>query len=663
MAWAIGQFLQAGKYQIEAVLGVGGFGITYLARDREGHVVVIKTLNDTALADPRFTQLQQDFVNEALWLAKCTHPHIVQVHRVFQEGDLWCMVMEYIAGQDLATRVRQRGVLPEAEALRYIWQTGEALTLMHQNGLLHRDVKPENIMIRVDRPEAVLLDLGIAREFTPNSTQTHTAFLSGGYAPIEQYEYQTRRGAYTDVYAIAATLYYVLTGEIPKESQIRAYNILRYHNDPLEPPQQFNSHISDRTNQAILAGMAVESKDRPQSVQEWLALLPEVSDVSVSPVAHQADYAPLPLASESPPPRMPPQTAAATLPIARGTVGKVPPPERSQSQPPRSGRQRLWWIGGIVVASMVAGSAFALWWMQQRAESRLTSAEASRDEGQYENCIQTAIDIPETLPSIYASAQVVMNECAQGLLDRAQQFADDANYQEAIREVSKIPTDSSVYAAAQEQTEQWADALLQQATQLYEEEGNLEEAISQAQAIPVTTTTGQQIQEIIAQWQEEWAINEQAVQAAQEALNAKNWEEAKAKANSVTTPYWQGRADDIIQQADEQIAAAEAEQRRIAEEEAAQTRESAFAAAEEQCRASEGRNWRENCREYRQLCEEQGGTFVADAGFIGCTPAIESNKDDKENGDNREERRSLEERLPDRNNPPPPPRLVIPGDR
>ncbi|GAB4226410.1 MAG: hypothetical protein Kow00121_54630 [Elainellaceae cyanobacterium] len=671
MAWAIGQSLQAGKYMIEAVLGVGGFGITYLAHDREGSQVVIKTLNDTAQADPRFTRLQEDFVNEALWLAKCTHPHIVQVHRFFQEENLWCMVMEYIAGQDLANRIRQWGILSEAEALRYIWQVGEALTLMHQNGLLHRDVKPENIMIRAERPEAVLLDLGIAREFKPNSTKTHTAFLSGGYAPIEQYEYQTRRGAYTDVYALAATLYYVLTGQIPKESQIRAYNILRYHSDPLEPPQQLNPQVSDRTHQAILQGMAVEFKDRPQSIQEWLALLPENDPAAfpVSTAAHQAYYSPQPFASESPVPASPeppptaPNATAFTLPISPpASPDRPPPPE--PAVPKRSWvptKSRIWLIGGIVAASMVAGSAFALWWTYRRAETRLATAATLSEEGRYEECIAIASDIPNTIQSTYEQAQSALNRCAAGLLDRAQQQADNAEYQTAIQEVAKIPPESTVYADAQTQVEQWSDALLQQATQLYETEGNLEEAIARVQAIPADTSAGEQSQDIIAQWQEEWAANEQALQEAQQALNAGEWNSAREKASSVTTPYWQARAGDIIQQADEQIAAAEAEQRRLAEAAAAETQAAAFSEAEERCRASDGRNWRENCQDYEQLCEEQGGSFVADAGFIGCTPAIESNKTPKD--DKQSEPPPEQNDLPDRNNPPAPPRLIIPGDR
>ncbi|MCA1992136.1 MAG: serine/threonine-protein kinase [Coleofasciculus sp. S288] len=267
MVWKPGQKLQRGKYTIEKVLGQGGFGITYLVKDKQGNPLVIKTLNEYLQRQYNFAKFQQDFLNEALRLAKFRHPHIVRVDEVIQEGEEWCMVMEYIDGEDLAHRVWTRGALSESEALQYIQQIGDALTLIHNHGLLHRDIKPLNIMVRNSASEAVLIDFGIAREFTPNLTQTHTQALSDGFAPIEQYDWRAKRGAYTDVYALAATLYSMLTGEIPAPSPVRAFGT------PLQPPQQLNPKISDRVNQAILKGMEMKPEERPQSVAEWLTIL------------------------------------------------------------------------------------------------------------------------------------------------------------------------------------------------------------------------------------------------------------------------------------------------------------------------------------------------------------------------------------------------------
>ncbi|WP_228019771.1 serine/threonine-protein kinase [Sphaerospermopsis sp. LEGE 08334] len=267
MVWVSGQQLQNGKYTIEKELGEGGFGITYLAKDHQGNLVVIKTLNDAIKKRADFAKFQQDFINEAIKLAKCNHPHIVKIYEVINEDDLWCMVMEYIDGEDLGTLVENHGVLSEEIALKYIQQIGEALTVVHNNGLLHRDIKPQNIMIRSGKSEAVLIDFGIAREFTPNLSKTHTKILSDGFAPIEQYDARAKRGAFTDVYALAATLYSLLTGELPTIAPMRAIGT------EIEEAKKINSQISDRVNHAIIKGMEIKPENRPQSINEWLSLL------------------------------------------------------------------------------------------------------------------------------------------------------------------------------------------------------------------------------------------------------------------------------------------------------------------------------------------------------------------------------------------------------
>ncbi|MBD2607687.1 serine/threonine protein kinase [Scytonema hofmannii FACHB-248] len=152
MAWNPGQPLFGDRYIIERKLGEGGVGITYLAKNRRGELRVIKTLREQILNHPQWIphqdQLRHDFRDEALRLALCRHPHVVQVENVFDEGNLPCMAMEYIEGEDLGKRITNKGALPEGEALQYIRQIGEALILVHEKGLLHRDLKPSNIMMR-----------------------------------------------------------------------------------------------------------------------------------------------------------------------------------------------------------------------------------------------------------------------------------------------------------------------------------------------------------------------------------------------------------------------------------------------------------------------------------------------------------------------------------
>ncbi|MEH2125441.1 MAG: protein kinase [Nostoc sp.] len=270
MAWNPGQELFGSRYIIERKLGEGGVGITYLAKNRRSELRVIKTLREQILNHPQWIphqdKLRHDFRDEALRLALCRHPHIVQVENVFDEGNLPCMAMEYIEGEDLGKQITNKGALPEGEALEYIRQIGEALVLVHEKGLLHRDLKPSNIM-RAGKPKAVLIDFGLARQFISGGVQRHTVNRTDGYAPPEQYALIEQRGEYIDVYALAATLYSLVTGQLPMLA------LARLQNFTLQAPKELNGSVSDRVNEAIMKGMALNYKFRSQSVQEWLGLL------------------------------------------------------------------------------------------------------------------------------------------------------------------------------------------------------------------------------------------------------------------------------------------------------------------------------------------------------------------------------------------------------
>ncbi len=260
-----GETLQNGRYTINSILGAGGFGITYRATDKASNEqIAIKTLNTTVQGKDNFLDLQNNFIKEAFLLAKCSHPHIVTVHNVFEEDGLWYMVMEYIKGDDLSVYLQKNGVFNEASGLLIIKQIGEALTYIHSQGFLHRDVKPHNILLFENN--AKLIDFGIAREFTAGETRNHTNYRTDGYSPPEQYEERAKRDIYTDIYALAATLYNLLTDQVPIPAQFRSYATL-------PPPQQFNEKISDCTNNAILKGMKVQPENRPQTIQEFLDLL------------------------------------------------------------------------------------------------------------------------------------------------------------------------------------------------------------------------------------------------------------------------------------------------------------------------------------------------------------------------------------------------------
>ncbi len=270
MVWQKGYKLKNGEYIIEGLLGGGGFGDTYKAirkSSQQDTLVAIKTPNARIQAKPDFAQHQERFVREAQYLYECSHPHVIPVWDVFCEDQLCFMVMKYIKGCDLEEYVKNSEPLYETQALEYIRQIGEALSCVHLKGFLHRDVKPSNILLCEETSKAILIDFGLAREFVQDETKTHTGIVTEGFGPIEQYQQRAKRGAYTDVYALAATLYFLLTKEIPFPSSVLKHGI------PLMPPQAHNPNISDRINNAIMQGMKLYPKDRPQTIKEWFSML------------------------------------------------------------------------------------------------------------------------------------------------------------------------------------------------------------------------------------------------------------------------------------------------------------------------------------------------------------------------------------------------------
>jgi formylglycine-generating enzyme required for sulfatase activity len=322
--WELGAGKPAVKLQnrflLEKLLGAGGFGETYRAQDEKmGRSVVLKVLNAEQQAN---SAARQRFKAEAEVLAKLQHPGVVTVHDLIevdrvltpevQRGFLSrlifggaeenaekqdVIVMEWLDGRDLVAYMSniQRWCLPEAEALAYIDRAAEALEHVHAQGLLHRDIKPANIM-RCNDGRIKLIDFGLAKQFDPTLTYQNTGCLTEGYAPIEQYE---RRGKFTnalDVYALAATLYYLLTGKNPLSAEMRSGGVYK-----LEPPQTLNPNISTSVNSAVMRGMEFEPADRPQEVAEFRRLLRKSRSPSpaltnlVMPVQRQIIVEPKPI--------------------------------------------------------------------------------------------------------------------------------------------------------------------------------------------------------------------------------------------------------------------------------------------------------------------------------------------------------------------------------
>ncbi|MFM6221204.1 MAG: serine/threonine-protein kinase [Dolichospermum sp.] len=269
VVWRPTQQINNGRLTIQKVLGSGGFGITYKVTDPRGKVYALKTLNPTIQLRPDFQEQQVKFINEAVIAARFNHPHVLKVYEVVQEGELFAVLMEYIDGISLSNYIDNNGQLPENQALRYINQVGQALEHIHEDNYLHRDIKPDNILLKNNGQDAILIDFGLARTM---ATQSMSNSLTQGYAPIEQYQRQGNFGPHTDVYGLAATLYYLLTANgLRLEGKVSPVPALhrKYEQEELPEPKSYNPSISEKVNSAIMDAMAIDPERRTENIKEF----------------------------------------------------------------------------------------------------------------------------------------------------------------------------------------------------------------------------------------------------------------------------------------------------------------------------------------------------------------------------------------------------------
>lgn len=275
-----------GEFEIIGLVGIGGFGIVYLAEDHSlGRRVALKEYMPSSLAArgqglqvtvksqrhvETFEAGRRSFVNEARLLAQFDHPALVKVYRFWEANGTAYMVMPYYEGLTLKHTLQQKKGRPdEAWLRRLLAPLLDALEVMHAAQVFHRDIAPDNIMLLSgERP--LLLDFGAARHVISDMTQALTVILKPGYAPIEQYAEmpELKQGAWTDIYALAAVVHLAIVGRTPPPAVGRAVN------DTMQPlAQQLAGRYSDAFLRAIDRGLAVQPKDRPQTVAEFRALL------------------------------------------------------------------------------------------------------------------------------------------------------------------------------------------------------------------------------------------------------------------------------------------------------------------------------------------------------------------------------------------------------
>ena len=360
--------LKHGEYRIDAVLGQGGFGITYLAtqvalnrkvaikeffmkefceRNADTSHVTLGTSGSREIVE----RFRAKFIKEAQHIAQLNHPHIVRIHDVFETNGTAYYVMEYHDGGSLADRVKQ-GPLPEAAAVDFVRQVAEALGYLHSRKMNHLDVKPGNILLDEEQ-RAVLIDFGLSKRYDEAGHQTSTTpvGISHGYAPMEQY----RPGGVgtfspaTDIYSLGATLYRLTTGQTPPDAgEVDEQGL------PALP-----ATLSAATRTAIVQAMQPRRKDRPQSIEAFCALLDgkevaaeTVLDIAVDEETH-LDDTPKPASKPQPQP--------------------TPQPAPQPAPPKKRGGEK--WLWTVVILLLVAGG----FWGGRTAMTHLREQQAIAD--------------------------------------------------------------------------------------------------------------------------------------------------------------------------------------------------------------------------------------------------------------------------------------------
>jgi serine/threonine protein kinase len=284
-----GAELLRGQYRIEQSLGQGGFGLTYLAKDSLSRTVVIKECfpaqickRDGICVVPEgqehaafFEAVLAQFQAEAHRLAALDHPNIVSVHQTFVENGTAYTAMDFVEGEDLHDVVDHTpGRLTPAFLDRFFRQILDALGYLHDRGVLHRDIAPDNILLNANG-DVTLIDFGAAYSKRDTALGHAPCMLAvkDGYSPPEFYDAEGAQGTFSDIYSMGALCHLILTGEAPPDAQTRLELLSCGRMDPYVPLESMEFEIDIRLRMVIDRALSLDTSERVKSVNEWLAIM------------------------------------------------------------------------------------------------------------------------------------------------------------------------------------------------------------------------------------------------------------------------------------------------------------------------------------------------------------------------------------------------------
>ena len=327
--------LLSSRYRIQSILGQGGMGAVYLATMEAlgGKKVAVKEMELKGFSREELDQAVKQFNKEASFLANLDHPNLVQVTDFFIEGDKHYLVMAYVQGQTLQEKLRAHGKPFTWDMLKpYAEPLVDVLHYLHTQDppIIFRDLKPSNIMIE-ESGRLRLIDFGIAR--TAQAGDKTSTFLQGtgtsGFSPIEQYGGAQSTDQRSDIYALGATLYYILTGKIPPDAVARISQ-----NKALVPPSQLQPDLPPGVDDLLVKALGLRQPDRQNSMAEFKQQMMAIQSGQMDSEGATEDFGALPAvgASTRAKPETAPTPPAAVVPAAASVTPAASPTPQGKSQ-------------------------------------------------------------------------------------------------------------------------------------------------------------------------------------------------------------------------------------------------------------------------------------------------------------------------------------------
>jgi eukaryotic-like serine/threonine-protein kinase len=364
------------RYRILRKLGSGGMANVYLAEDEDlGRRVAIKILNERYAEDDLFIER---FRREAKSAAGLSHPNIVSIYDRGEAEGTYYIAMEVIEGRSLKELILTRGALPISTAISYEKQLLEAIGFAHRHGIIHRDIKPHNVLVSADQqakanePRLKVTDFGIARQSASQMTEAGSIMGTAQYLSPEQ-----ARGApvtaASDLYSAGIVLYEMLTGKVPFTGDSAVEIAMKHVNEVPAPPSSLRPEIPFELDQIVLRALAKDPGDRYQTAEEFiedldreeagLPLSRATATAATALLAGSATGEATELLSESP-------TRVVTTPPPPSTPRRPPdyPPPSRYDEPPKRRRR---WVPWLLVALLIAGAVAAGWWAYNQIQDQL----------------------------------------------------------------------------------------------------------------------------------------------------------------------------------------------------------------------------------------------------------------------------------------------------